>query len=440
MSLLDYERRFSQLRMNIMKGGKPSPHKVCMLKAVIKLIAEKVITDNRIYYNENLLRAFALQITPYMSEGIRNSPNLPYFHLRSERFWHHQINSQEREKYEHTESVSSDKAIRELIDYAYLDDELFELLQLTTVRELLTQSLDRNLDDSERDSLLKDGDAWTALECEATVAHYFSMLRDELSGTPYNKAQHRRTLVQKLKNRTEGSIEFKHQNISAVLIASGLPYITGYKPLYNYQSSLKNIVLAYIAANQSTLEAALRNEPETMQKVADIGSWTDIIVEPPTSDSSVNSDEVEDIRLRRPFLGRFVDYAKKDHNNRNLGRAGEEFVLLFEQHKLRQSTNANLAKSIRWASDEEGDGLGYDIRSFNENTGEELFIEVKTTSRGMYQPFYISKNEVEFSHINAPHYSLYRVFDFKNSPRVFQLPGDVQKNVKLIPNNFTARI
>jgi hypothetical protein len=62
---------------------------------------------------------------------------------------------------------------------------------------------------------------WSRVEVEATVADYFSMLGKELSGVPYNKAAHRRQLLTLLNNRSEQSIEFKHANISAVLLDLG---------------------------------------------------------------------------------------------------------------------------------------------------------------------------------------------------------------------------
>lgn len=83
---------------------------------------------------------------------------------------------------------------------------------------------------------------WSLFEVEATVADYFHMLVQELTGQLYNKSAHRKALMQKLENRSEGAIERKHQNISAILIALGCPYISGYKPLGNYQALLREVV------------------------------------------------------------------------------------------------------------------------------------------------------------------------------------------------------
>lgn len=62
---------------------------------------------------------------------------------------------------------------------------------------------------------------WSDAENDMIVADYFAMLAEDISGRPYSKAQHRRLLALSLASRSEGSIEFKHQNISAVLKALG---------------------------------------------------------------------------------------------------------------------------------------------------------------------------------------------------------------------------
>src|SRR3954447_1076890 len=64
------------------------------------------------------------------------------------------------------------------------------------------------------------------------------MLRAELAGEPYSKSDHNRNLRPLLNNRSKSSVEFKHQNISAVLVGMGLPYIDGYKPARNFQKAL----------------------------------------------------------------------------------------------------------------------------------------------------------------------------------------------------------
>ena len=82
-------------------------------------------------------------------------------------------------------------------------------------------------------------DDWTGPEVRATVADYLAMLAAEAAGKPYSKTEHRRALSMALNGiRSDGAIEFKHQNISAVMQELGLPYIGGYKPRGNYQAAL----------------------------------------------------------------------------------------------------------------------------------------------------------------------------------------------------------
>jgi hypothetical protein len=78
------------------------------------------------------------------------------------------------------------------------------------------------------------------------------------------------------------------------------------------------------------------------------------------------------------------------------------------------------------------------VLSFDPSSDEELFIEVKTTNSGKYQPFFISQNEVDFSKDQSRNYSLYRVYDFKSQVRLFQLDGAVDRHVHLRAQSYKA--
>jgi hypothetical protein len=56
------------------------------------------------------------------------------------------------------------------------------------------------------------------------------MLLLEAQQIPSNKSQRNALLRSTLKGRSKGSVEMKHQNVSAVLDALDLPFIPGYKP------------------------------------------------------------------------------------------------------------------------------------------------------------------------------------------------------------------
>ncbi len=95
---------------------------------------------------------------------------------------------------------------------------------------------------------------WTEKEVSLIVADYFQMLEAELLGQPYKKSDHRKTLSTKLDGRSSGSIEFKHQNVSGVLVELGLPYIEGYKPRGNYQTILAKEVESFLDSHPNFLE------------------------------------------------------------------------------------------------------------------------------------------------------------------------------------------
>lgn len=103
--------------------------------------------------------------------------------------------------------------------------------------------------------IIRIGEDWSEEEVLATVEDYFDMLRAEAAGEPYNKSEHNRALRQLLNGRSKSSVELKHQNISAVLDALGLPYINGYKPRGNSQLLLRKSVHAYVLEHQQTVGA-----------------------------------------------------------------------------------------------------------------------------------------------------------------------------------------
>ena len=88
--------------------------------------------------------------------------------------------------------------------------------------------------------------AWSVKELEAIILDYLSMLQKELRGMKYSKTEHRKKVMRKLDNRTDGSIEYKHQNISFVMIKHNYPYIQGYKPKSNIQKILEDKVLELV--------------------------------------------------------------------------------------------------------------------------------------------------------------------------------------------------
>jgi len=126
--------------------------------------------------------------------------------------------------------------------------------------------------------------------------------------------------------------------------------------------------------------------------------------------------------------------------NRKLGNLGEKFVFELEQHRLKLAGRDDLAQKVVWASKEYGDGLGFDILSFDERTESERMLEVKSTGLGKYFPFFLTQNELVCSEDIPDQFHLYRVFDFGRSPRIFILNGSLRSLCKLDPVLYRATL
>lgn len=278
---------------------------------------------------------------------------------------------------------------------------------------------------------------WSRVEVEAIVADYVSMLDAELRGESYSKTAHRRALSAMLDHRSDGSIERKHQNISAILIELGYPYIDGYKPLGNYQTLLFEVVKERVTQDRELAEtvAASVTEPAGVATVHDILARLEQPPDPaPPTYKRVAERFEADGRATET-----INYLEREARNSSLGRAGEEFVLEFERTRLRSHGENKLADHVEHVSRTRGDGLGFDIRSF-ELDGRDRFIEVKTTSYGKATPFFVSRNELRVSQAHAESYHLYRVFRFRRDPHLYSVRGALDKAFSLDPVEFEARV
>jgi len=145
----------------------------------------------------------------------------------------------------------------------------------------------------------------------------------------------------------------------------------------------------------------------------------------------------------RAFRGRKqADYAGRDARNRELGVAGEILVLEWERASLRASGRQDLAARVRHTSVLEGDGAGYDIKSFTED-GSYKYIEVKTTRGPAATPFYMTANELAFAAEHADRYSLYRLFEVdveQQNGSFYIVNGNFMTTLDLTATEYRVRL
>jgi hypothetical protein len=277
---------------------------------------------------------------------------------------------------------------------------------------------------------------WTALENDAIVADYLEMLELELTGRTFNKAAHNRA-IQQLTGRSKGSVEFKHCNISALMKEFGLPIIDGYKPRSNAQDALRETIQRHVSQRASialTVQAVAESPVQAFTK--SLVSSTEE-VRPPIKDKSDRVYERLNPSPIVPLLG--FDYSARDAANRSLGLRGEELILAVEHKRLWEAGYRNLAERVEHVSASRGDGLGYDIHSYEES-GADRLIEVKTTKFGLHTPFFVSANEERVSGEMRSAYKLFRVFRFGPLPKFFVLHGRLSEACQLTATSYRAEV
>ena len=271
------------------------------------------------------------------------------------------------------------------------------------------------------------GSDWSSIELDLIVADYFAMLKEEQAGQTVRKTDHRRALKTHIQ-RTDGSIEFKHQNISAVLTQLGLPRIRGYVPAWNFQGAIVDAIGRYLELDSDPVPL----KASRSFGFADTPSLFESTPPAPLSISPKAKTAFE--RVARKF-----DPALRDQLNRALGLAGEELIYEREKQLLIDADRKDLARKVRWVSREDGDGAGYDIRSYD-MAGAERWIEVKTTRGGSTTPFYLTRNENEVAKERPEAFRLYRLHDFSQKPGLFTLTPPLEALLQLEALTFRASL
>lgn len=137
-----------------------------------------------------------------------------------------------------------------------------------------------------------------------------------------------------------------------------------------------------------------------------------------------------------------VDYNKINVSKEKVGKDSEKLIYDLEKERLTKEQREDLAKEVIWESEENGDGAGYDIKSFEKREGDyiEIYIEVKGTNKSVNEPFDISINEIEASNKYKDKYYIYRVGNvYSSKPKFYKINGRIEDNFKLEATSFKAR-
>lgn len=287
------------------------------------------------------------------------------------------------------------------------------------------------------------GEPWNDAENDLIVGAYVSMLRKDIAGESLVKADYHRHLAART-GRSRGSVEFKLQNVSFVMQAMGEPTVRGYAPARNVQHSLKDAVARRLAIAPDLLAfhpvTSTQTRPLNGGFAEDGATWLGPEIAelcemtPPPS----HRNEPPPVDLQESLaIAVQYDAAGREMRNRRLGRAGEAYAFANEKARLLQAKRPDLANNVRWISEEDGDGAGYDIESFDID-GSPRLLEVKTTNGWERTPFHISRNELAVADARRDCWVLFRLFEFVRRPKAFELRPPLESHVKLSPTSFAA--
>lgn len=136
-NLQKYVHKMEHLRIDKSHGN--APHKPIFLLAVIELIEQGLIRENKIYFSPDLAET-AKQYWVMVPERRFNIA-MPFFHLKSDGFWHLRANAGHESKLSSARKLRAVSHILQLISHVTLDDELFVLLADAANREIIRQTL-----------------------------------------------------------------------------------------------------------------------------------------------------------------------------------------------------------------------------------------------------------------------------------------------------------
>ena len=133
-----YLNKIERLRIDRSRS-KPAPHKPILLLAVIDLIEQGAILENKIEPSPLIVESFLKYWNLLSLEKPRIY--LPFHHLKSDKFWHLQAKFGQENLLTTISQFKSMAQLASVVDFANLDEDLFLLLHKVEAREVLRQTI-----------------------------------------------------------------------------------------------------------------------------------------------------------------------------------------------------------------------------------------------------------------------------------------------------------
>lgn len=118
-----YRVMLLQMRRSVIAGGVVINAKPVFVLTLIDVIESGLVSSNHFPYTKDLTDAYQNRWIKHITNMAPTPICKPFFHLTNDQFWHIQW----KEPVSFTSS--SDKKMRDYVEYGYLDNALWDLLQ-----------------------------------------------------------------------------------------------------------------------------------------------------------------------------------------------------------------------------------------------------------------------------------------------------------------------
>lgn len=139
-----------------------------------------------------------------------------------------------------------------------------------------------------------------------------------------------------------------------------------------------------------------------------------------------------------------IDYEKTNRTKQYHGTQGELLVMKYEKQRLYNNEQLKeYADRVEHVSKTQGDGLGYDIVSYDliNNKVEKIFIEVKTVIGNVNSSVNISSKELKAAEKLGEKYKIYKVFNYKSSTPELIIIDDIHdERLSIEPNSYIIKV
>ena len=137
-ALANYLNKIKKLRVDRSRS-KPAPHKPILLLAVLDLFEIGAISSNKIEPSPQIAESFLKFWHLVSSEKPRIF--LPFFHLKSDQFWHLHAKAGNEQLLAITKQINSMAQLASIVAFASLDEDLYLLFHRADAREAFRQKI-----------------------------------------------------------------------------------------------------------------------------------------------------------------------------------------------------------------------------------------------------------------------------------------------------------